>query len=188
MQRRVRTTHSIGGRASGRFQKAALALGAAAVLHACGGDSEAFRPLELGDSAPEFTAKMLDGSDVSLADLRGKAVLLNVWATWCVPCRKEMPALQRLYEDLADDGLVVVAVSVDAAGAADAVDAFVDELGLGFDIALDPSGGVQEAFRTLGVPETFLIDSSGKIVRRWIGEFDPGSEDTRASVLEAIEG
>jgi cytochrome c-type biogenesis protein len=164
---------------------AALGIYGAAALSACA-QSDAYRPLEVGDAAPEFAARMLDGSHVSLAELRGKVVLLNVWATWCVPCRKEMPALQQLYQDLGDEGLVVLAVSVDAAGARDAVDTFVNERGIGFDIALDPSGGVQETFRTMGVPESFLIDRDGKIVRRWIGEFDPGSEDTRSSVEEAL--
>jgi cytochrome c-type biogenesis protein len=150
--------------------------------------SDAFRPLQVGDEAPDFAARMLDGSEVSLTDLRGKVVLLNVWATWCVPCRKEMPALERLHQELGDDGLVVLAVSVDAAGAEDAVNAFVAERGIGFDIALDPSGGVQEIFRTMGVPESFLIDREGRITRRWIGEFDPESDDTRASVAAALEG
>jgi cytochrome c-type biogenesis protein len=169
------------------MRRAAFAVWMSAALCACA-PSDAYRPLEVGDAAPQFAAQMLDGSDVSLAELRGKVVLLNVWATWCVPCRKEMPALQQLYQDLGAEGLVVLAVSVDAAGARDAVDAFVDERGIGFDIALDPSGGVQETFRTMGVPESFLIDRDGKIVRRWIGEFDPGSDDTRASVRAALAG
>jgi cytochrome c-type biogenesis protein len=154
---------------------------------ACG-ESDEFRPLSAGDPAPGFAAVTLDGKSVSVEDLRGQVVLLNVWATWCIPCREEMPALQALHEELADDGLVVLGVSIDESGADDAVARFAEEHGIDFVVALDASKQVERTFRTMGVPETFLIDREGRITRHWIGQFDPLADDARAAVRAALEG
>ena len=112
-----------------------------------------------------------------LSQLRGQVVLLNVWATWCGPCQDEMPSMQRLYDSLKGEGLRIVAVSIDAkAGAPDAsgrpggdVVAFTREFGLGFDVWQDPSGAIGRDYRTTGVPESFLVDRRGKIVKKVIG-------------------
>ncbi|HET7275398.1 MAG TPA: TlpA disulfide reductase family protein [Longimicrobiaceae bacterium] len=136
-----------------------------------------FLPVEVGTRAPNFIAQTLDGDTVSLDDLRGEVVLLNIWATWCAPCRDEMPSMQRLHERLGPEGLRIVAVSIDAPrGTQDIggrpggdVQAFVDELGLDFAIWLDPDGGVQQLYRTTGVPESFIIDRNGMIIKKVIG-------------------
>jgi peroxiredoxin len=136
-----------------------------------------FLPVEVGTAAPAFEARTLAGEPVSIDDLRGEVVLLNIWATWCPPCVEEMPAMQRLYQTLGPEGLKVVAVSIDVAqGATDAtgntggdVAAFVREFGLTFDIWHDPSGGIQRTYRTTGVPESFVVDRSGTIVKKVIG-------------------
>ncbi|HEX5520974.1 MAG TPA: redoxin domain-containing protein [Longimicrobiaceae bacterium] len=136
-----------------------------------------FLPVEVGTAAPDLVAADLDGRPVSLAELRGEVVLLNVWATWCPPCREEMPSMQRLAEQLGPEGLRIVAVSIDAAsGKRDAggreggdVRAFADEYGLTFDIWRDPEGRVQQIYRTTGVPESFVIDRRGMIVKKVIG-------------------
>jgi thiol-disulfide isomerase/thioredoxin len=136
-----------------------------------------FLPVEVGTAAPDLVAADLDGHPVSLAELRGEVVLLNVWATWCPPCREEMPSMQRLAEQLGPEGLRIVAVSIDAAsGKRDAggreggdVRAFADEYGLTFDIWRDPEGRVQQIYRTTGVPESFVIDRRGMIVKKVIG-------------------
>jgi cytochrome c-type biogenesis protein len=151
-------------------------------------ETEQFRPLAVGDPAPVYAARALSGDDLSLADLRGQVVLLNVWATWCIPCQEEMPALQRLHAEMKDKGLVVLAISVDHAGANEAVTRFTEELGIGFTIALDPALEVQRAFRTIGVPESFLIDREGRIAHRWVGPFDPQAADVRALLSEALDG
>jgi len=138
---------------------------------------ENFLPVEVGTAAPNFTARTLDGEEVSLEELRGEVVLLNIWATWCAPCRDEMPSMQELHEKLGPEGLRIVAVSIDAPpGVLDPggrrggdVEAFVDELGLEFGIWLDPNGSVQEVYRTTGVPESFVIDRNGTIVKKVIG-------------------
>jgi cytochrome c biogenesis protein CcmG/thiol:disulfide interchange protein DsbE len=136
-----------------------------------------FAPLEVGSMAPAYSAPALQGGERSLADYRGKVVVLNVWATWCQPCVKEMPALQRLYEQFRSDGLEVVAVSVDAGiGATDEfgraggdVGEFVREFELGFTILLDPKRRIEQQFGLSGVPTTIIIDRAGRIARKAIG-------------------
>ena len=143
-----------------------------------------FVPVEVGTRAPNFRAVDLQGRSVSLSDLRGELVFLNIWATWCPPCREEMPAMQRLHERLGPEGLRIVAVSIDAApGGSDAagrtggdVQAFSEEYGLGFDIWHDRSGEIQRIYRTTGVPESFVIDRNGVIVKKVIGATEWDSE------------
>ena len=136
-----------------------------------------FMPVEVTSQAPDFEAVDLEGNPVSLSDLRGEVVLLNIWATWCEPCREEMPSMERVYRTLAPEGLRMVAVSIDAAsGGVDPggrpggdIGAFAREMGLTFDLWHDPSGGIQRTYRTTGVPESFVIDRSGTIVKKVIG-------------------
>ncbi|MGH7544962.1 MAG: peroxiredoxin family protein, partial [Gemmatimonadota bacterium] len=130
------------------------------------------RGVEVGDLAPAYAARALDGDTVHLADLRGRPVLLNVWATWCGPCRVEMPSIQRLYDAYRDRGFVVLAVSVDAAHAEPAIRDFVEEYGLTFPVLHDPESRVSEVFRTRGVPETLVLDAAGTIVKRFSGSAD----------------
>ncbi|HEX7089621.1 MAG TPA: TlpA disulfide reductase family protein [Longimicrobiales bacterium] len=133
-----------------------------------------FGPLETGARAPGFEARTLDGRAASLDSLRGRVVLLNVWATWCPPCVQEMPALERLHRELGPLGLAVIGVNVDASvGAFDRdgnpggnVGAFVEQLGLTFPIWLDPEGRIEKLYRINGLPTTFIIDRNGRIVRQ----------------------
>lgn len=153
-----------------------------------------FLPVEVGTAAPNFSATDLQGNPVSLADLEGEVVLLNVWATWCAPCREEMPSMQRLYERLGPQGLRIVAVSIDAApGAAIGgraggdVAAFARDLGLGFTLWRDPGGEVQRIYRTTGVPESFVIARDGIIEKKVIGatEWDsPANVELLGRLLE----
>jgi thiol-disulfide isomerase/thioredoxin len=96
-------------------------------------------------------------------------VLLNIWATWCAPCREEMPRIERLYQELGPQGLAVVAVSIDNPGMTDAIREFRKEMGLTFDVLHDESGRIRDDYQTTGVPETFLIDRAGVVRRRLIG-------------------
>jgi cytochrome c biogenesis protein CcmG, thiol:disulfide interchange protein DsbE len=158
-------------------------LAAALLLPACAPDYEEYRPLRTGDDAPAFTAAGIDGDSLALSSLRGGVVMLNVWATWCPPCREEMPGLQALHERYAEQGLRVLGVSIDSRGAEAAVREFVRDFGLDFTILHDPAERVSRQFRTIGVPETFLIDTAGVIVHRWTGRFDPLAAD----VLQRVE-
>lgn len=153
-----------------------------------GGDGEprALPPVP-GNPAPAWEGTTLDGETLSLADLRGEVVMLNVWATWCAPCIREMPALQAFHERYADRGVRVVAASVDRGSAAGEVRRFLEDHGIGFTVLLDPDQRVMSRFRTIGVPETFLIDRDGTIVHRWIGEFDPLDPSALARVEPLLD-
>jgi cytochrome c biogenesis protein CcmG, thiol:disulfide interchange protein DsbE len=160
-------------------------LAATALMAACTADTDAYRPLQPGDPAPDFSAADLAGDTLRLSALAGP-VLLNVWATWCPPCREEMPALQELHERFSDRGLHVVGVTIDGARDGNAVQRFLNELGITFLILHDPADRVSRLFRTSGVPETFLIDRGGRIVHRWIGRFDPMAPDVIERVEDAL--
>lgn len=144
--------------------------------------------IEVGDRAPAYSAWTLDGREVALGDFRGRPVLLNVWATWCGPCRVEMPSIQRLYDAYRDRGLAVLAVSVDVGGARDAIRAYVEELGLTFTILHDPGARVSETFRTRGVPETLILDGEGRIVKRVSGATHWDSPGNRALMEHLLTG
>lgn len=119
-----------------------------------------------GTAAPNFTAVTVDSSATvrTLADYRGAPVLLNVWATWCDPCREEMPSMQRLYEAYRDRGLRVVAVSIDDRGTEGLIREFVAEYRLTFDILHDAKSEIMTTYQVRGVPQTFLISTEGLIV------------------------
>lgn len=126
----------------------------------------------VGSRAPAFQAiDLRTGRPARLADYRGKVVLLNIWATYCIPCRTEMPAIERLSRRLAGTDFHVLAVSVDVVDST-AVDAFVRELGLTFDVWHDRPGITQRLYQTTGVPETFVINRDGVIVKKAIGAMD----------------
>ncbi len=121
--------------------------------------------VEVGNPAPAYEATTLDGAKTSLGALRGKVVLLNVWATWCVPCREEVPYLESLYQQESARGLEIVGVSVDARGSESAIGDFRRDFKMTYPIWLDPDQNVQTLYRALGVPASYLIDRDG--VLRW---------------------
>ena len=135
-----------------------------------------------GFRAPNFTLQTLDGRSVTLSALRGKVVLLNFWATWCSPCKAEMPALQRVYADEESRGLVVLAVTVERDAAA--IDAFARQYGLTFTILRDPQAKVSVAYRVQGTPTTFFIDRRGIIRSVVVG--GPMSEGLIRSKVEPL--
>ncbi|MGQ0593111.1 MAG: redoxin domain-containing protein, partial [Gammaproteobacteria bacterium] len=138
-------------------------------------------------AAPEYSARRLGSTEqVSLASLRGQVVLLNTWATWCSPCRKEMPAFEALYRNHRDQGLAVVGVNIDEGQADEQVARYVEGKGIGFPIWRDPENRFAKRFRVLGVPETFLINREGVIVRHWQGPIDPHAPDNLESIQAAL--
>ena len=137
---------------------------------------------EIGKLAPDFELSSLDGKVVSLSDFRGKPVFLNFWATWCGPCRFEMPFIQKMYEGLSNEGLVVLAVNVQENPAT--VKEFVESFGLTFPVLLDTNSEVRLAYNIRGIPTTFFIDKNGIIQDIKIGAF--ASEVEIASRLNKI--
>jgi len=121
--------------------------------------------------APDFTLPTLLGAPIRLAELRGKAVLLNFWATWCVPCRTEIPTFEVLSQRYKDRGLEVLAVNLDPLSSA-GVAALVQEVGVTFRVGLDPSWSTAQAYQVLGLPTTYLIDRTGNVVVREVGARD----------------
>ncbi len=145
-------------------------------------------PVEVGATAPQFHAiDLATGDSVSLRErYRGKVTLVNIWATWCVPCRVEMPAMQQLYDSLAPRGFAIAAVSIDE-GSPEDVLAFGRELDLSFDLLQDRSTKIQQIYQTTGVPESFLLDRHGVIVKRIIGAHDWNSPANRALVERLLD-
>jgi peroxiredoxin len=137
----------------------------------------------VGSPAPGYQAASLDGDPVTLASFRGRPVLLNLWATWCAPCRYETPFLQSLYEEWGPAGLEVVGVSLDTGDATDLIREFTEEYGVTYTILVDPQMVGMETYQVLGLPASFLIDREG--VLRWM-KFGPVSETDR-DFLTAIE-
>jgi thiol-disulfide isomerase/thioredoxin len=157
------------------------------------GSPELVSPLELSvfdqpRVLPELHFVDDQGHDLSLADFRGRVVLLNVWATWCVPCRKEMPALDRLQAKLGGNEFQVIPLSVDREGVA-AVKRFYQELGLEkLAIYVDPSGKAGRALAVPGVPTTLLIDREGREIARKMGAAEWDAPEMVALVERTMHG
>ena len=139
--------------------------------------------VEVGQPAPAYAAQSMSGDSVSLASMRGKVVLLNVWATWCGPCRQEIPELRAIHAKYKDRGLQLIGVSVDADGSDDAIRSFATDFKMDYAIWRDPGESVSALFRMSGVPATFVIDREGVLRWKATGAVQPG--DT--SLTNAIE-
>jgi cytochrome c biogenesis protein CcmG/thiol:disulfide interchange protein DsbE len=144
-------------------------------------------PVDVGSQAPDFTAHVVGSAATrSLADYKGAVVLVNLWATWCEPCREEMPSIERLYQTFARQGFKVLAVSVDQAVGDSAIARYARDLGLSFDVLHDSTQTVAQRYLASGYPETFIIDRSGMIRRKWIGPYDWDSVESRALISELL--
>ena len=165
--------------ANGRVTRRAwvgLALALAIVWPAVVSPGDAFRELDLlrlpsPKPAAEFTMPGLIESPIALRDFRGKVLFLNFWATWCPPCKEEMPSMERLYRRYKDRGFAMLAISIDAGDKA-GVAAFVKKYGLTFTIGLDASLEVASRYTVRALPSSFLIDKSGHIVAVALGPRD----------------
>jgi cytochrome c biogenesis protein CcmG/thiol:disulfide interchange protein DsbE len=140
--------------------------------------------LAAGSEAPDFTLERLDeGGELTLSSLRGKAVVLNFWASWCIPCREEAPVLEGLWQENRERGLVVV--GLDAKDfRRDALD-FVERFELTFPIVFDGPGETVSPYGVTGFPETFVIDREGKVVDVFVGAVN--AEEEQARLRRAVE-
>ncbi|MDT8341150.1 MAG: TlpA disulfide reductase family protein [Longimicrobiales bacterium] len=143
-------------------------------------------PPRAGDPLPAMTATDLQGNDVAMADYRGQALLLNLWATWCPPCRAEMPYLQELQDEFGPAGLRVVGVSVDDPGARDLLEDFVASVDVTYDILLDPAMRSMDILGVMGLPATLLVDAEGTVTLFRTGPILEGDERFLAAVREIL--
>jgi peroxiredoxin len=137
-----------------------------------------------GFLAPDFTLETLDGKTVTLSDLRGQVVIVNVWASWCGPCRLEMPAFKKVYEEYSERGLVILAVNSTSQDTRAAVEKFVAEFQLPFSIPLDTQGTAARLYQVSALPSTFFIGRDGIIRKVVIG--GPLAESTLRTEVESL--
>ncbi|MFV2006355.1 MAG: TlpA family protein disulfide reductase [Longimicrobiales bacterium] len=183
-------------RRSSRLPYVFAALGAGLVVLLAWVNRGRLQPVMPGNPAPEFAVPDLEGNLHRLSDFAGdKVVLMNVWATWCLPCREEMPSMERLYAELDNEDFVIMAVSIDATfGGFDIfgrpggdIQAFADSLGLTFMMLQNVTGDIQRTYQTTGVPETFLIGKDGLIYKKVTGGTLWDSPENRELILRLLE-
>lgn len=137
-----------------------------------------------GFLSPDFMLQTTTGKSVRLSDLRGQVVMVNLWATWCPPCRAEMPAIQKMYDEYKDQGFTVLAVNVTYQDDPAAVGPFVQEYGLTFPVLLEPSGATASLYELRSLPSSFFIDRQGVIQEVVIG--GPMAEALLRTRIEAL--
>ena len=138
----------------------------------------------VGKKAPDFTLKDVSGRDVAFASFKGRAVLINFWATWCPSCRSEMPALNRLGKELRGRGLAVIAVSADRS--AETVKDYLMKNPLDFPILVDQDSRVARQFKVFSLPTSFLVDRNGSILYRFLGEEEWNSPEMLEKINRAL--
>jgi cytochrome c biogenesis protein CcmG, thiol:disulfide interchange protein DsbE len=144
-------------------------------------------PVTVGSTAPDFRVKELGSTQYkTMSDYKGKVVLLNIWATWCEPCKAEIPSLQKLYSQYGDSGLKMVAVSIDDGVSEDSIKAYAKNFGMTFEILHDPTHAIERIYQTTGYPETFVIGPEGTIRKKWIGPDDWTSQGNRALIAQLL--
>ncbi|MFM1652768.1 thiol-disulfide oxidoreductase ResA [Brevibacillus sp. B_LB10_24] len=135
----------------------------------------------VGDAAPNFSLKQLDGTPMKLSDLQGKAVLLNFWASWCDPCKAEMPDLEKEYGKWKDKGLVVVGVNIGETPLI--VNQFVEPRGLTFPILLDAKNEITKLYNIGPIPTSFFIDANGKVVDKVVGQMNEAIIESKVAKI-----
>ena len=160
---------------------------AAALLILSGADS-ASPLIPLQGNVPGYKLKTLEGKRISLRDYRGSPLLINFWATWCVPCRKEFPIIKEIQNKFGKDGLVILAVNVDDTRSISGVKSFVSAHSLDFIIPLDPNRKLFNNFRGSSLPLTLLIDASGNVVRTYSGFLGVWEEELDQQLTELVTG
>jgi cytochrome c biogenesis protein CcmG/thiol:disulfide interchange protein DsbE len=172
--------------------------GIIALLLLCGGlswlaaearsQSHRNSPLAVGQPAPGFTAPDTHGNVVALQAYHGRPVVLNFWATWCAPCRQELPVLQAAYEAYQDKGLVILAISQDTVEKKEAVRSYVANLGITFPPLLDPEGSVAAHYNVFLLPSTIFINPAGTIVAVHFGPMTRAQIDKQLVAILPQQG
>jgi len=136
------------------------------------------------EEAEDFTLKTLKGGTVSLKDYRGRLIFLNFWATWCGPCRAEMPSMQRLWEEFKEEDFVILAIDIQEESKL--VSSFMNERGLSFPVLLDEKGKVARSYGIRGIPTTFFLNPEGEIIGKAVGARDWDSEESFQLIDELL--
>jgi cytochrome c biogenesis protein CcmG/thiol:disulfide interchange protein DsbE len=160
--------------------------GKACDMKTCPGAANADVGLDVGQTPPAFTLKDIAGNDVSLSDFAGKVVVLDLWATWCPPCRQEIPVLVGLYEEFKDRGLVVVGVGLDEGGA-DALKPFAEANRMTYPVLVGDKA-LGKAYNVTSIPSTFIIGRDGKIAAKHVGFSPETGTALREDIARLIEG
>lgn len=141
---------------------------------------------EIGKQAPDFRLKDIRGKETALSTYRGNVVLLNFWATWCGPCKAEMPSLNALYKSMKDRGFAVLAISVDTSEKP--VKSFISDNGITFPALMDSDREVSfDLFGVIGLPTSYLIDKNGIVVEKFMGEREWDSPDMKNKILKLLD-
>jgi cytochrome c biogenesis protein CcmG/thiol:disulfide interchange protein DsbE len=149
--------------------------------------SAKYEPLTVGMAAPDFTLPDMAGKNQQLSDYRGKVIFLNFWATWCKPCKEEMPSMQVLWDSLKKEDFVMLAVSMDRVTTTKEISPFVENLKLTFPILTDSWGQTDKRYKLMGVPETYIIDQSGVLREKVIGPRDWTRTESIETIVQLLQ-
>ena len=149
--------------------------------------SSKYEPLVVGMTAPNFSLPDLQGKTQRLTDYRGKVVFLNFWATWCKPCKEEMPSMQVLWDNLKNQDFMMLAVSMDRVTTTKDIPSFVETLKLSFPILTDSWGQTDKRYKLMGVPETYIIDQNGVLREKVIGPRDWTRRESIETIVQLLQ-
>ena len=149
--------------------------------------SSKFEPLVVGKTAPDFSLPDLQGKSQRLSDYRGKVIFLNFWATWCKPCKEEMPSMQVLWDNLKKEDFAMLAISMDRVTTTKEIPPFVENLKLTFPILTDSWGQTDKRYKLMGVPETYIIDQDGVLREKVIGPRDWTRSESIETIVQLLQ-
>ena len=149
--------------------------------------SSKYEPLLVGMQAPDFNLPDMQGKTQRLSDYRGKVVLLNFWATWCKPCKEEMPSMEILWQNFKTEDFVMLAISMDRVTTKKDIPPFIESLRLSFPILTDSWGQTDKRYKLLGVPETYIIDQQGILREKVIGPRDWTTPESMATIVQLLK-
>jgi peroxiredoxin len=149
--------------------------------------SSKYEPLTVGMAAPDFSLPDMNGQTRRLSDYRGKVVLLNFWATWCKPCKEEMPSMETLWDNFKSEDFVMLAISMDRVTTKKDIPPFVESMRLTFPILTDSWGQTDKKYKLMGVPETYIIDRNGMLREKVIGPRDWTLPDSVTTIVQLLQ-
>ncbi len=149
--------------------------------------SSKYEPLTVGMTAPDFSLPDMAGKSQRLSDYRGKVVFLNFWATWCKPCKEEMPSMQMMWENFKTEDFVILAVSMDRVTTKKDIPSFIESMRLTFPVLTDSWGQTDKRYKLMGVPETYIIDQDGVLREKIIGPRDWTARESLDKIVQLLK-